>query len=126
MRWRYVGLAFVIGVLLYLANTNPEKGDYTSWAAKELITRSDVHEAMTKTEQENPEGLLGELAAIGKQLTEKYVQPQVGLVIDEYTVQEDYIFFSTYKTEFTLGSTTYKYVTLGIADRFVPLEAPKK
>jgi hypothetical protein len=126
MRWRYLTLAFVIGTLLYLVNTNPEKGDYTTWASEQFVQHTDIHQSMTSTEKENPDGFLGELAAFGKKFTEKYVEPQVGLIIDKYTTQKDYIFFSTYKTEFKIGSTTYTYRTIGVADRFVLVEAPKK
>ncbi|WP_028401773.1 DUF4359 domain-containing protein [Ectobacillus panaciterrae] len=124
MRWRYLSLALLIGTLLYLANTNPEKGQYTAWASQQFVENTDVHHSLTDTEKENG-GFLGELAAFGRQLTEKYVEPQVGLIIDKYTKQEDYIFFSTYKTEFTVGSTTYKYMTIGVAGRFFLVEAPK-
>lgn len=126
MRWRYLLLALAVGGFLYLANTNPERGDYTAWASEQFVQNSEVHESLTKAQEDNPEGLLGELATVGKNLTEKYVQPQIGLVIDNYTTQKDYTVFSMYKTEFTVGSTTYKYVTVGLADRFILLEAPQE
>lgn len=126
MKWRYILLLALMGCLLYLANTNPEKGEYTKWASEQLIQGSDLHKALSKTEQEDAGSLFGELASLGKQLTEKYVQPQVGLLIEKYTTKKDYIFFSTYTTSFTIGGTTYTYVTVGVADRFVPVQVPEQ
>lgn len=126
MKWRYILLLALMGGLLYLANTNPEKGEYTKWASEQLIQGSDLHKALSKTEQEDAGGLFGELASLGKQLTEKYVQPQIGLLIENYTTKKDYLFFSTYTTSFTIGGTTYTYVTVGAASRFVPVQVPEQ
>ncbi|GAA3319248.1 hypothetical protein GCM10020331_025360 [Ectobacillus funiculus] len=54
MKWRYILLLALMGGLLYLANTNPEKGEYTKWASEQLIQGSDLHKALSKkTEQED-------------------------------------------------------------------------
>ena len=57
-------------------------------------------------------------------VSEKYVEPQVGLLI--YTKRNDYIFFSTYTTEFDIGEEHYKYVCVGFSKIFIPIEMPKK
>ncbi|MGG2094504.1 DUF4359 domain-containing protein [Bacillus sp. S13(2024)] len=126
MKWKYVFLALALVLLVYLANSNPNKGEYTDWAAKQLMRRNDIHKKLTEVEKENGEGLFGELATLGKKLAKKYVEPQVGLLIDHYTKRNDYIFFSTYTTEFTLGKENYKYVSVGISHIFIPIEMPKK
>ena len=59
-------------------------------------------------------------------VSEKYVEPQVGLLIDHYTKRNDYIFFSTYTTEFDIGEEHYKYVCVGFSKIFIPIEMPKK
>ncbi|MFD3446591.1 DUF4359 domain-containing protein [Microbacteriaceae bacterium 4G12] len=126
MKWRYVWLALFIVGLFYLANTNPGKSEYSRWAAKQLVTRSEIHEQLKKTEKEDPDGIIGEIASLGKRLADKYVQPQVGLLIDHYTTEKNYLFFSTYTTKLTIGKETYKYVTVGLAGNFVVVDAPKK
>ncbi|ENQ3078330.1 DUF4359 domain-containing protein [Bacillus multifaciens] len=126
MKWKYVLLALAVVLFVYLANSNPSKGEYTDWAAKQFMTRNDIHKKLTEVEQEDKEGLLGELATIGKKLAKNYVEPQVGLLIDHYTKRNDYIFFSTYTTEFQIGKENYKYVSVGISNIFIPIEMPKK
>ncbi|MGG0185099.1 DUF4359 domain-containing protein [Bacillus rhizoplanae] len=126
MKWKYVLLALAVVLLVYLANSNPSKGEYTDWAAKQLMTRNDIHKKLTEVEKEDQEGLFGELATMGKKLAKKYVEPQVGVLIDHYTKRNDYIFFSTYTTEFTIGKENYKYVSVGISNIFIPIEMPKK
>ncbi|PGZ95369.1 hypothetical protein COE51_20705 [Bacillus pseudomycoides] len=126
MKWKYVFLALALVLLVYLANSNPSKGDYTDWAAKQLMTRNDIHKKLTEIEKEDQEGLFGELATMGKKLAKKYVEPQVGVLIDHYTKRNDYIFFSTYTTEFTIGKENYKYVSVGLSNIFIPIEMPKK
>ncbi|CAG9612142.1 hypothetical protein BACCIP111899_01314 [Bacillus rhizoplanae] len=126
MKWKYVLLALSLVLLVYLANSNPSKGEYTDWAAKQLMTRNDIHKKLTEVEKEDQEGLFGELATMGKKLAKKYVEPQVGVLIDYYTKRNDYIFFSTYTTEFTIGKENYKYVSVGISNIFIPIEMPKK
>lgn len=126
MKWKYVLLALVVVLFVYLANSNPGKGEYTDWAAKQFMTRNDIHKKLTEVEQEDKEGLFGELATIGKKLAKNYVEPQVGLLIDHYTKRNDYIFFSTYTTEFQIGKENYKYVSVGISHIFIPVEMPKK
>ncbi|ENQ3107009.1 protein of unknown function [Bacillus sp. 491mf] len=126
MKKKYVFLALVLVLFVYLANSNPSKGEYTDWAAKQFMKRNDIHKKLTEVEQEDKEGLLGELATIGKKLAKSYVEPQVGLLIDHYTKRNDYIFFSTYTTEFQLGKENYKYVSVGISNIFIPVEMPKK
>lgn len=126
MKKKYVLLALVIVLFVYLANSNPSRGEYTGWAAKQFMTRNDIHKKLTEVEQEDKEGLLGELATIGKKLAKNYVEPQVDLLIDHYTKRNDYIFFSTYTTEFQLGKENYKYVSVGISHIFIPVEMPKK
>jgi hypothetical protein len=126
MKWKYVFLALALVLLVYLANSNPSKGEYTDWAAKQLMTRNDIHKKLTEVEKEDQEGLFGELATMGKKLAKKYVEPQVGVLIDHYTKRNDYIFFSTYTTEFTIGKENYKYVSVGLSNIFIPIEMPKK
>lgn len=126
MKWKYVLLALALVFFVYLANSNPSKGEYTDWAAKQLMTRNDIHKKLTEVEKEDQEGLFGELATMGKKLAKKYVEPQVGVLIDHYTKRNDYIFFSTYTTEFTIGKENYKYVSVGISNIFIPIEMPKK
>ncbi|MGG0237395.1 DUF4359 domain-containing protein [Bacillus rhizoplanae] len=126
MKWKYVLLALAVVLFVYLANSNPSKGEYTDWAAKQLMTRNDIHKKLTEVEKEDQEGLFGELATMGKKLAKKYVEPQVGVLIDHYTKRNDYIFFSTYTTEFTIGKENYKYVSVGISNIFIPIEMPKK
>ncbi|HDX9580565.1 TPA: DUF4359 domain-containing protein [Bacillus pseudomycoides] len=126
MKKKYVFLALVLVLFVYLANSNPSKGEYTDWAAKQLMTRNDIHKKLTEVEQEDKEGLFGELATIGKKLAKNYVEPQVGLLVDHYTKRNDYILFSTYTTEFQIGKENYKYVSVGISHIFIPIEMPKK
>ncbi|PEZ01496.1 hypothetical protein CN326_21175 [Bacillus sp. AFS018417] len=126
MKWKYVLLALALVLFVYLANSNPSKGEYTDWAAKQLMTRNDIHKKLTEVEKEDQEGFFGELATMGKKLAKKYVEPQVGVLIDHYTKRNDYIFFSTYTTEFTIGKENYKYVSVGISNIFVPIDMPKK
>ncbi|WP_020062716.1 DUF4359 domain-containing protein [Bacillus sp. 123MFChir2] len=126
MKWKYVLLALAVVLFVYLANSNPGKGKYTDWAAKQFMTRNDIHKKLTEVEKEDKEGFLGELATIGKKLAKNYVEPQVGLLIDHYTKRNNYIFFSTYTTEFQIGKENYKYVSVGISHIFIPVEMPKK
>ncbi len=119
-------MALVVILLVYLANSNPSKGEYTEWAAKQFMKRNDVSKKLDEVQKENEEGLLGDLASVGKKLAKKYVEPQVGLLIDHYTKRNDYIFFSTYTTEFDIGEEHYKYVCVGFSKIFIPIEMPKK
>ncbi|MGG1327054.1 DUF4359 domain-containing protein [Bacillus tropicus] len=126
MKKRYIIMALVVVLLVYLANSNPSKGEFTDWAAKQFMKRNDVSKKLDEVQKENEEGLLGDLASAGKKLAKKYVEPQVGLLIDHYTKRDDYIFFSTYKTEFDIGGEHYKYVCVGFSKIFIPIEMPKK
>ncbi|MGR5984505.1 DUF4359 domain-containing protein [Bacillus cytotoxicus] len=126
MKKKYIIAALVVLLFIYLANSNPSKGEYTEWATKQFMNRNDISKKLTEVEKEDPDGLLGELATIGKKLANKYVQPQVGVLIDHYTKRNDYLFFSTYTTEFTLGKEQYKYVSVGFSHIFIPIEMPKK
>ena len=125
MKKKYIIMALVVVLLVYLANSNPSKGEYTEWAAKQFMKRNDVSKKLDEVQKENEEGLLGDLASAVK-VSEKYVEPQVGLLIDHYTKRNDYIFFSTYTTEFDIGEEHYKYVCVGFSKIFIPIEMPKK
>ncbi len=94
MKKRYIIMALVVVLLVYLANSNPSKGEYTDWAAKQFMKRNDVSKKLDEVQKENEEGLLGDLASAGKKLAKKYVEPQVGLLIDHYTKRDDYIYSS--------------------------------
>ncbi|WP_144501139.1 DUF4359 domain-containing protein [Bacillus nitratireducens] len=127
MKKKYIIIMVLAVVLLvYFANSNPGKGEYTDWAAKQFMKRNDVSKKLDEVEKENKEGILGDIASAGKKLANKYVEPQVGLLIDHYTKRNDYIFFSTYKTEFDVGGENYKYVCVGFSNIFIPIEMPKK
>ncbi|WP_459501890.1 DUF4359 domain-containing protein [Bacillus sp. C1] len=127
MKRKYIIIvAFVAILFVYLASSNPSKTEYTEWAAKQFMNRNDISKKLTEVEEENPDGLVGELATIGKKLAKKYVEPQVDLLINHYTKRDDYMFFSTYTTEFTLGKENYKYVSVGFSHIFIPIEMPKK
>lgn len=126
MKKKYIIMALAVVLLVYLANSNPGKGEYTDWAAKQFMKRNDVSKKLEEVEKENKEGILGDLASVGKKLANKYVEPQVGLLIEHYTKRNDYIFFSTYTTEFDLGGENYKYVCVGFSNIFIPIEMPKK
>ncbi|MDM5435873.1 DUF4359 domain-containing protein [Bacillus hominis] len=126
MKKKYIIMALAVVLLVYLANSNPGKGEYTDWAAKQFMKRNDVSKKLDEVEKENKEGILGDLASAGKKLANKYVEPQVGLLIDHYTKRNDYIFFSTYKTDFDVGGENYKYVCVGFSNIFIPIEMPKK
>ena len=126
MKKRYIIMALVVVLLVYLANSNPSKGEYTDWAAKQFMKRNDVSKKLDEVQKENEEGLLGDLASAGKKLAKKYVEPQVGLLIDHYTKRDDYIFFSTYKTEFDIGGEHYKYVCVGFQKSLFQLKCRRK
>ncbi|MEK5250045.1 DUF4359 domain-containing protein [Bacillus sp. FSL R9-9530] len=126
MKKKYIIMALAVVLLVYLANSNPGKEEYTDWAAKQFMKRNDVSKKLEEVEKENKEGILGDLASAGKKLANKYVEPQVGLLIEHYTKRNDYIFFSTYTTEFDLGGENYKYVCVGFSNIFIPIEMPKK
>ncbi|OFD40614.1 DUF4359 domain-containing protein [Bacillus mycoides] len=126
MKKKYIIMALAVVLLVYLVNSNPGKGEYTDWAAKQFMKRNDVSKKLEEFEKENKEGILGDLASAGKKLANKYVEPQVGLLIEHYTKRNDYIFFSTYTTEFDLGGENYKYVCVGFSNIFIPIEMPKK
>lgn len=126
MKKKYIIMALAVVLLVYLANSNPGKGEYTDWAAKQFMKRNDVSKKLEEVEKENKESILGDLASAGKKLANKYVEPQVGLLIEHYTKRNDYIFFSTYTTEFDLGGENYKYVCVGFSNIFIPIEMPKK
>ncbi len=126
MRFRYVLSILFVVLLVYLASSNPSKGEYIAWASKQIMTRNEIHDYLSKLQEEDKDGLLGELAGLGKKLAKRYLEPQVGILVDKYTTEKDYIFFSTYTTEFTLGEETYEYVTVGIADHFIPVKYPKE
>ncbi|MFZ3199320.1 MAG: DUF4359 domain-containing protein [Bacillus mycoides] len=121
MKKKYIIMALAVVLLVYLANSNPGKGEYTDWAAKQFMKRNDVSKKLEEVEKENKEGILGDLASAGKKLANKYVEPQVGLLIEHYTKRNDYIFFSTYTTEFDLGGENYKYVCVGFSNIFIPI-----
>ena len=42
----YCGSAVVL--LVYLANSNPSKGEYTDWAAKQFMKRNDVSKKLER------------------------------------------------------------------------------
>ena len=126
VKWKYVMAVLFVVFLIYLANSNPSKGEYTEWAATQFMKRNDVSQKLIELEKEDPEGVIGELAGIGKKLANKYVGPQVELLIDHYTKQSDYIFFSTYTTEFTIGKEKYTYVSVGFSHLFIPIDMPEK
>ena len=67
MKKRYIIMALVVVLLVYLANSNPSKGEYTDWAAKQFMKRNDVSK-IDEVQKENEEGLLGDLASAGKKL----------------------------------------------------------
>lgn len=126
MKKKYIFGILLIVLLVYLANSNPSKSAYTSWAAKQFMKRNDVSQKLSEIAKEDKGRLFGELAKFGQNVAKKYVEPQVDTLIDHYTERSDYIFFSTYKTEFTIGQDTYKYVSVGIADHFIPVDMPDK
>ena len=66
MKKRYIIMALVVVLLVYLANSNPSKGEYTDWAAKQFMKRNDVSKKLNEVQKENEEGLLGDLASAGK------------------------------------------------------------
>lgn len=126
MKKKYIIMALAVVLLVYLANSNPGKGEYTDWAAKQFMKRNDVSKKLEEVEKENKEGILGDLASAGKKLANKYVEPQVGLLIEHYTKRNDYIFFSTYTTEFDLGGENYKYVCVGFQTSLFQLKCRRK
>lgn len=66
MKKKYIIMALVVILLVYLANSNPSKGEYTEWAAKQFMKRNDVSKKLDEVQKENEEGLLGDLASVGK------------------------------------------------------------
>lgn len=66
MKKKYIIMALAVVLLVYLANSNPSKGEYTDWAAKQFMKRNDVSKKLEEVEKENKEGLLGDLASAGK------------------------------------------------------------
>lgn len=68
MKKRYIIMALVVVLLVYLANSNPSKGEYTDWAMKQFMKRNDVSKKLDEVQKENEEGLLGDLASAGKKL----------------------------------------------------------
>ena len=118
-------MALVVVLLVYLANSNPSKGEYTEWAAKQFMKRNDVSKKLDEVQKRMKRVSLATWHRPVK-VSEKYVEPQVGLLIDHYTKRNDYIFFSTYTTEFDIGEEHYKYVCVGFSKIFIPIEMPKK
>ena len=117
-------MALVVVLLVYLANSNPSKGEYTEWA-KQFMKRNDVSKKLDEVQKRMKRVSLATWHRPVK-VSEKYVEPQVGLLIDRYTKRNDYIFFSTYTTEFDIGEEHYKYVCVGFSKIFIPIEMPKK
>lgn len=87
---------------------------------------NDVSKKLNEVEEENQESLLSDLILSGKKFAEKYIEPQVELVIDHHAKRDYYIFFSTYTTEFDFGEEHYKYVCVGFSKTFIHLEMQKE
>lgn len=126
MKWKYLFGILLVVLFIYLANSNPSKSDYTNWAAKQFMKYNDVSQKLTEVAKEDKDSLFGELAEFGQDVAKKYVEPQVDKLIAHYTERNDYIFFSTYTTEFKIGKDKYKFVSVGIANHFIPIEIPDK
>lgn len=118
-------IVLFIAAVLYLGTNNPSQEKFVAWASQQFMQNSSFHQSLEKTATEEPNSLWGELAKMGKQLTDQVVTPQVGHLIDVYTKKSDYVICSIFTTEYTIAGKTYKYVTLGIANRFLLLSAPK-
>ncbi|PEF32945.1 DUF4359 domain-containing protein [Bacillus wiedmannii] len=122
MKKKYIVIALIIFLFVYLVNSNPSKVEYTNWAAKQFMELNDISKKLNEVEEENQESLLSDFILSGKKLAEKYIEPQVELVIDHHTKRDNYIFFSTYTTEFDFGEKHYKYVCVGFSKNFIHLE----
>ncbi|MBG9585328.1 hypothetical protein ABE42_40565 [Bacillus thuringiensis] len=126
MKKKYIVIVLIIFLFIYLINSNPGKVEYRNWAAKQFMELNDVSKKLNEVEEENQESLLSDLILLGKNLAKKYIEPQVELVIDHHTKRNNYIFFSTYTTEFDFGKEHYKYVCVGFSKTFIHLEMQKK
>ena len=51
MKKRYIIMALVVVLLVYLANSNPSKGEYTDWAAKQFMKRNDVSKKLDEVQK---------------------------------------------------------------------------
>ncbi|MBO9129987.1 DUF4359 domain-containing protein [Bacillus sp. 165] len=126
MKGRYISVILFVVLFIYLASSNPSKGEYTAWASEQIMTRNEVHAYLSEVQQEDEGGLLSELAGLGKKLAKRYLEPQVGILVDKHTKEKDYMFLSMYTTKFNLGRENYEYVTLGIANHFIPVKYPQE
>ncbi|MBG9539885.1 hypothetical protein ABE42_36900 [Bacillus thuringiensis] len=126
MKKKYIVIAPIIFLFVYLVYSNPSKGEYTNWAAKQFMEFNDVSKKLKEVEEENQESLLSDLILSGKKLAEKYIEPQAELVIHHHTKRDNYILFSTYTTEFDFGEEHYKYVCVGFSKTFIHLEMQKE
>lgn len=86
-------LIIIIGLLIVMGVTNPTKQEYASWAKEQLMESSK-----DKLEQ----GLIGIMA-----------QP----LIENMTVQHNYILFSVFETK----NGKEEYTTIGILKNFIPI-----
>ncbi|WP_379970541.1 DUF4359 domain-containing protein [Ectobacillus sp. sgz5001026] len=118
-------IALFLAVVFYFGSSNPTQEKYVAWASQQFVQNSSFHQSLEKTATEDPSSVWGELAKMGKQLTEKVVQPQIGHLLAMYTTRTDYALWSVFTTEYTIAGKTYTYVTLGIANQFFLLSAPK-
>lgn len=51
MKKKYIIMALVVVLLVYLANSNPSKGEYTEWAAKQFMKRNDVSKKLDEVQK---------------------------------------------------------------------------
>ena len=51
MKKKYIIMALVVILLVYLANSNPSKGEYTEWAAKQFMKRNDVSKKLDEVQK---------------------------------------------------------------------------
>ena len=50
MKKKYIIMALVVVLLVYLANSNPSKGEYTDWA-KQFMKRNDVSKKLDEVQK---------------------------------------------------------------------------
>ena len=114
-----LGLA-VLGV--FMASTNPKQPEYEQYAALKLTEYLKAN-VCTKSPS-----ILENIITFDCDHLLEQASPQIKELITATTQRQDYILFSTYRTDFKLNSVlpAYTFETVGAFDRFYTYKAEKQ
>ncbi len=100
-----------------LAITNPTQRDYEQYAMRQLSYH--LRESVCNQLPAGFENLASECRSLGQTLIDTG-RPQLQQIIFEQTDRQNYILFSTYRTQLSFSNLTpvYQFQSIGIAQQF--------